>query len=58
MKTEESGLRRFTLEVWNKLAELTTEQLDKGMEIQVATSQVFAATHSLQNLRDSLRFPV
>jgi hypothetical protein len=51
-------LRRFTLEVWNKLAELTTEQLDKGMEIQVATSQLFAATHPLQNLQSSLRFPV
>lgn len=45
-----SELRRFTLEVWNKLAELTTEQLDKGMEIQVATSQLLAATNPLQNL--------
>ncbi|CAL5229676.1 g13043 [Coccomyxa viridis] len=25
----------FTLEVWNKLAELTSQQLDKGMQIQV-----------------------
>ena len=25
---------RFTLEVWNKLAELTSQQLDKGMQIQ------------------------
>ena len=29
---------RITVEVWNKLAELASQQLDKGVQIQVCTS--------------------
>ncbi len=29
---------RITVEVWNKLAELACQQLDKGVQVQVCTS--------------------